>query len=104
VAHYQAMVGRLRKAGIPAELYLGGSGMKAQMKYADRRNSVCAVIQGSDERARGEVQVKDLVLGAELAGASADRAAYLKEQGGAQLSVAEADLVDAVRKILARHA
>jgi histidyl-tRNA synthetase len=104
VAHYQGMVSRLRQGGIPAELYLGGSGMKAQMKYADRRNSVCAVIQGSDERARGEVQVKDLVLGAELAGASADRAAYLKEQGGAQLSVAEADLVDAVRKVLARHA
>jgi histidyl-tRNA synthetase len=104
VAHYQGMVARLRQAGVAAELYLGGSGMKAQMKYADRRNSVCAVIQGSDERARGEVQVKDLVLGAELAGASADRAAYLKEQGGAQISVAEADLVDAVRKVLARHA
>ena len=31
----------LRQAGIRAELYLGSSGMKAQMKYADRRSSPC---------------------------------------------------------------
>ena len=37
--------------------------MKAQLKYADRRGSPCVVIQGSDERARGEVQIKDLIDG-----------------------------------------
>ena len=52
---------RLRDAGIRAELYLGSSGMKAQMKYADKRGSPCAVIQGGDEKAKGEVQIKDLV-------------------------------------------
>ena len=54
------------QAGIRAEMYLGGSGMKAQMKYADRRGSPCVVIQGGDERAKGEVQIKDLVEGARL--------------------------------------
>jgi histidyl-tRNA synthetase len=103
IADYQAMVAKLRAAGIRSELYLGGAGMKAQMKYADRRGSVCAVIQGSNEREAGQVLVKDLVLGAELAGATGDRAAYLRGQGGAQIAVAEAELVETVRQVLARH-
>ena len=107
IADYQRMVARLRHPGdggppIRAELYLGGAGMKAQMKYADRRKSPCVVIQGSDERARGEVQIKDLALGAALA-AGRDRADYLDKQAEAQMSVPEGDLVPALRKILARR-
>ena len=54
------MAQTLRAADIRAEIYLGESGMKAQMKYADKRNSPCAVIQGGDEKAKGEVTIKDL--------------------------------------------
>ena len=57
----------LRAAGVAAEVYLGASGMKAQLKYADRRSSPVAVILGGDERAAGTVTVKDLRLGAQLA-------------------------------------
>ena len=39
LGRYQNMVAELRAAGIRAEMYLGGAGMKAQMKYADRRGS-----------------------------------------------------------------
>ncbi|MFO1147639.1 MAG: histidine--tRNA ligase [Alsobacter sp.] len=102
MAHYQGFVSTLRQAGIRAELYLGGAGMKPQMKYADRRGSVCVVIQGSNERDRGTVQVKDLVLGGQLAGAP-DRETYLKMQAEAQREAPEADLVATVREILARH-
>jgi histidyl-tRNA synthetase len=107
ITDYQRMVARLRHPDdngppIRAELYLGGAGMKAQMKYADRRKSPCVVIQGSDERARGEVQIKDLALGAALA-AGRDRADYLDKQAEAQMSVPEGDLVPALRKILARR-
>jgi histidyl-tRNA synthetase len=101
-ASYQRLVSLLRQNGIPAELYLGGSGMKAQMKYADKRGSVCVVIQGSDEREKGEVQIKDLVLGATLSSAP-DREAYLKQQAEAQFAVPESEMVAAVRKVLARH-
>jgi histidyl-tRNA synthetase len=101
-ASYQRLVSVLRQNGIPAELYLGGSGMKAQMKYADKRGSVCVVIQGSDEREKGEVQIKDLVLGATLSSAP-DREAYLKQQAEAQFAVPESEMVAAVRKVLARH-
>ena len=37
------------------------------MKYADQRGAPLVVIQGGDEKAKGEVQIKDLRLGAELA-------------------------------------
>ncbi len=64
IADYQKMVAALRSAGIRAELYLGSGKFGAQMKYADKRGSPCAVIQGGDEKAKGEVQIKDLILGA----------------------------------------
>ncbi|HRD76840.1 MAG TPA: histidine--tRNA ligase [Hyphomicrobiaceae bacterium] len=100
---FQRHVQALRGAGIRAELYLGASGMKAQMKYADRRNAPCVVIQGGDEIARGEVQVKDLVEGARAAASIKDSKAW-REGRPAQMSVPEARLVEAVREILARHA
>ncbi|MDB5602909.1 MAG: histidine--tRNA ligase [Xanthobacteraceae bacterium] len=104
LADYQGMVKRLRDAGIRAELYLGNpKNMGAQFKYADRRNSPCVIIQGGDEKAKGEVQIKDLVLGAEIATLSKERDDYLKKQAEAQFAVAEADLVKAVQDLLARR-
>lgn len=103
-ADYQRMVTALRNAGIRAELYLGNpKNMGNQLKYADKRSSPCVIMQGSDEKARGEVSIKDLILGAEIAGQSAEREDYLKKQAEAQFSVPEADLVAAVAKLLARH-
>ena len=86
IADYQRMVAALRNAGIRAEMYLGSGKFGPQMKYADRRNSPCVVIQGGDEKARGEVQVKDLILGATLSGTK-DRDEYLKKQAEAQFAV-----------------
>ena len=65
VADYQKMVAALRNAGIRAELYLGNPkhNVGQQLKYADKRGSPCAVIQGGDEKAKGEVQIKDLIAG-----------------------------------------
>ena len=102
LADYQRMVQTLRAADIRAELYLGSSGMKAQMKYADKRGSPCVIIQGGDEKARGEVEIKDLVLGATLTKIE-DREEYLKKQAEAQFPVPEADLVAGVRKVLGRY-
>ena len=74
------------------------------MKYADRRGAVAAVIQGSDEKAKNQVTVKDLILGAELAALGKDREDYRQRQAEAQFSVGEEHLLDAVRKVLSRHA
>jgi histidyl-tRNA synthetase len=97
-----AQAATLRAAGIAAEVYLGSSGMKAQMKYADRRKSPCVVIQGSDEREKGDVTLKDLVEGAKAAAAIADRSEWT-ESRPAQVTVPEARLVEEVKAILARH-
>jgi histidyl-tRNA synthetase len=103
VADYQKMVADLRNAGIRAELYLGNpKNMGNQLKYADRRNSPCVVIQGSDEKAKGKILVKDLILGAGLTDTE-DREEYRRKQAEAQTEVDEGDLVPTVRKILARH-
>jgi histidyl-tRNA synthetase len=103
IADYQQMVSALRAANIRAELYLGAGKFGPQMKYADRRNSPCVVIQGSDEKAKGEVTIKDLIVGAELAKLEKGREEYLQKQGEAQRAVPEAQLVEAVRAVLARH-
>ncbi|MDB5581879.1 MAG: histidyl-tRNA synthetase, partial [Bradyrhizobium sp.] len=103
VPAYQRMVTQLRTAGIRSELYLGAAGMNAQLKYADRRHSPCAVIQGSNERDKGEVSIRDLVLGAELAASTKDRSDYLDLRQRAQFSVSENKLVEAVMEVLGRH-
>ena len=99
MAEYMAMVGALRQAGIRAEMYLGNpKNFGNQMKYADKRASPIAIIQGSDEAARGVVVLKDLILGAKIA-----ENATLEEwkDRPAQVEVPLADLVAEVRKMLA---
>jgi histidyl-tRNA synthetase len=102
MAGYQAMVGELRQAGIRAEMYLGGSGMRAQMKYADKRGAPVAVIEGENERAEGRVTLKDLILGSEVSREIADNTEW-RESQAAQVSVPREKLVEAVRELLARH-
>jgi histidyl-tRNA synthetase len=77
--------------------------MGNQLKYADKRHSPCVVLQGSDEKARGEVTIKDLIAGAEIAEMSKEREDYLKKQAEAQFAVPEDQLVDAVRELLRKH-
>ncbi|WP_054304019.1 histidine--tRNA ligase [Gemmobacter sp. LW-1] len=98
MADYMAMVGELRRAGIRAEMYLGNpKNFGNQLKYADKRESPVAVIQGGDEAAKGTVVLKDLILGAKIA-----QSASLEEwkDRPAQVEVARGDLVSAVRRML----
>nr|WP_325248416.1 histidine--tRNA ligase [Amylibacter sp.] len=98
---YQAMVAELRTAGIRAEVYLGNpKNFGNQLKYADKRESPVAVIEGGDEKDRGVVQIKDLALGARLA-AEIETAEEWKAQP-AQKEIARGDLVAEVRAMIAR--
>jgi histidyl-tRNA synthetase len=110
---YQRMVQTLRNAklvedkpnspNIRAELYLGSSGMRAQMKYADKRGAPCVVIQGSDERnhpTRPHVIIKELTGDPTAAERTVSRDEW---RMGRQFAVPEENLVDAVREVLARH-
>ncbi len=96
-----AMAKELRAAGIRAEAYVGTGKMGDQFKYADKRGAAIAVIEGPDERARGEVTLKDLALGAELAKSVESRAEWV-EGRAAQKSVKRAGLVAEVHKMLGR--
>lgn len=99
MADYFAVAGELRASGIPAEVYLGGSGLKAQMKYADRRLAPAAVMLGEDELASGQVTIKDLDLGRALASKVATHAEWRDERPG-QVTVARAELTAVIRRIL----
>ncbi|MDO9415619.1 histidine--tRNA ligase [Pararhizobium sp.] len=89
---------------IPVELYQGNpKNFGNQLKYADRRSSPIAIIQGGDERAEGQVQIKDLIEGKRLSGEITDNTAW-REARSAQYAVAEADMVAKVREILAAQA
>jgi histidyl-tRNA synthetase len=101
MADYFAAAAELRNAGIAAEVYLGSSGMKAQMKYADRRMAPAAVIIGEDELRAGVVTLKDLDLGRELAAGLSDNKEWRESRPGQQ-TVPRADFVAAVRAIVER--
>ncbi len=97
--HYLDAVAELRRSGIAAELYLGRAGMKAQMKYADRRGAPAAVMLGGNEIAAGQVTIKDLDVGRALAAGLADNEAWKAARPGQQ-TVARRALVSTIRTII----
>ncbi|MHB1109423.1 MAG: histidine--tRNA ligase [Devosia sp.] len=101
-ARYQAMVSELRSAGIRAEMYLGPSGMNAQMKYANRRNAPAVVIEGSQEREQNLVTIKDMIAGAEASKQFTDNA-EMKAARPAQFNAPRTGLVEAVKRVLANE-
>ncbi|EFL88544.1 HisS family protein [Ahrensia sp. R2A130] len=103
LAGYQKMVQELRQAGIRAEMYQGNpKQFGKQLQYADRRGSPIAIIQGSQEREAGEVQVKDLVEGLRLSEEITDNAEW-RAARPAQRTVKREDLVDTVKAVLAEQ-
>jgi histidyl-tRNA synthetase len=103
LGRYQTFAQDLRNAGIRAEMFQGNpKQFGKQLQYADRRGAYIAVIQGSEERAAGQIQLKDLQVGAELAKDISDRAAWVEERAG-QITIPEADLVMEVQKLVARY-
>lgn len=88
----------LRRAGIRAEAYMGASGMRPQMKYADRRSSPAVVMVGEDELAKGTVTIKDLEMGALKAKAIKSNEEYREARPG-QFEVPRAEMVEAIREI-----
>ena len=104
LGHYMKMVQELRAAGVRAELYQGNwKKFGNQLKYADKRGCPLAIIQGSDEKERGIVQIKDLEEGKRLSAEIEDNATW-RESRPAQVEVPLAEMVDIVKKMLADQA
>jgi histidyl-tRNA synthetase len=101
MADYQAMVAELRQAGVRAEVYLGNpKNFGNQLKYADKRDSPVAIIEGGDEKERGVVQIKDLILGKKIA-ESATAAEWADRPQ--QFEVPRDQMLAKVREIIASH-
>lgn len=100
--NYQKMLSKLRQAGIKSEIYVGDFGMKAQMKYADRRNAPCVIIQGSRERENNVVEIKDLIQGSELSKNIHTNQEW-RETRPAQITVPEKEFLTEVQKILENY-
>jgi len=98
-----ALATELRRAGIRAEAYMGGSGMRPQMKYADRRGAPAVVMVGEDELAKGTVTIKDLEMGALKAQAIKSNEEYREARPG-QIEVPRAEMVAAIRQIIEAQA
>ncbi len=101
---YMNMVQELRAAGVRAEMFQGNpKQFGKQLQYADRRGSPVCIIQGSDERARDVVQVKDMIEGRRQAAAIESNEEYRAARVG-QFECARADLVVEVKRVLAEQA
>ncbi len=93
-----ALVRELRQQGLRAELYMGDSAMKAQLRYADARGARFVVIEGEDERAAGEVTIKDLQLGKEKSAEIDDNAEWRASEH-AQQQVPRDDLASRLKEL-----
>jgi histidyl-tRNA synthetase len=89
----------LRKAGIRAEAYMGSSGMRPQMKYADRRGAPVAIMVGTDELEKGVVTIKDLKEGAKKAAAIASNDEYREARPG-QFEAPRGEMIARIREIV----
>ncbi len=99
LAESHALAAQIRQAGIRSEVYMGSSGMRPQMKYADRRGAPAVVMVGEDERSKGTVTIKDLIVGAEKAKAIKDNTEWRESRPG-QVEVSRSEMVETLRGML----
>ena len=99
---YLKITSELREADISAEMFLGTGGFQKQMKYADKRGALIAIIAGSDEFDNNTITIKDLMLGRELSKDLSDRKDWLSEQPS-QVTVPRSDLIKTVKEIISRY-
>ena len=99
ILEYQKIVIELRSSGIRAELFLGNpKDLGKQLKYADQRNSKFAIIAGSQEFAKGNVQIKDLELGSRISSTIKTNQEWKGQP--AQTEVSRSDLVEHIKKLI----
>ncbi|MEA2691300.1 MAG: histidyl-tRNA synthetase [Acidobacteriota bacterium] len=97
---YLAITFELRRAGIPAEMYLGlEKGIGKQIKYADGTGIPLVLLLGSTEKERGVVTLKDMEMGRRRAQKLDKRQEWLEERPG-QREVPRAQLVSGVKDLL----
>ena len=67
ISHLLPLAHQLRDAGLRVEFPVGKAALGKQLKLADARKARYAVVVGPDDRARGQVVLKDLASGTQEA-------------------------------------
>lgn len=98
-SEYYQIASNLRKEGIVSECYSGDGGMKAQLKYADKRNARLAIIIGEDEAASNSATIKDLIVGKKVSNKISDNQEW-RSGKDTQKTVPIDDLISNVKSIL----
>jgi len=97
---YLQMTWELRRANIPTEFYIGtAKRLGKQLEYADQYDIPLAILVGSNEKAKGEVTVKNMAAGRAKAKALNDRSSWLAERPG-QVTIQREQLVEGIRNLL----
>jgi histidyl-tRNA synthetase len=99
--YYYKIASNLRNEGINSECYTGDGGMKAQLKYADKRNARLAIIIGEDEVASNSVTIKDLFVGREVSDKISDNKEW-RSGKDSQKNVPINDLVKTIKSIVSK--
>ncbi len=92
MAEYFKLADELRQDGIIADVYMGESGMRAQMKYADKRQARFVIIEGEDERKQNVVTIKDLDKGRIVSQSISDNTQWRQNQE-AQVKIPKNDVL-----------
>jgi histidyl-tRNA synthetase len=96
---YYQIASQLRAKGISSECYVGDGGMKAQLKYADKRKARIALILGEDEEASSSITIKDLMTGKEASGNISNNEEW-RSGKVSQRTIPKETLVDEIKKML----
>jgi histidyl-tRNA synthetase len=75
-----ALASELRRAGLRVDVYPEADKLGKQFKYASSRNVPFVTILGDEERARGDVAVKDMRSGEQHTVARANVASFIQER------------------------
>ena len=99
--YYFNLASKLRDEDILTDLYVGDGSMKAQLKYADKRNAKIALIIGDDEKQDNTVTIKDLNKGTELSKDISKNEEW-RSSKDTQVSVPQEDMVKMIKSILSK--
>ena len=99
--YYFNLASKLRDEGLLADLYVGDGSMKAQLKYADKRNAKIALIIGDDEIENNTVTIKDLNKGAELSKDISKNEEW-RSSKDTQVNVPQSEMIRMIKSILSK--
>ena len=96
------MLSQLRNQNINSEVYLGDSGLKSQLKYADKRSSPAVILCGDDEFKNNKITIKKLVSNLEETSRNLSREEWKKSEN-TQITFDKENLIDEIKKLIWKY-